>query len=68
MHLQGGEGGDDRPCHLTAIEKGKKVVTKKRKIADRDTEMARAFAAAAKSAKACCRRGALRIGSELLSA
>jgi len=41
----GGDGGDDRPCRLTGAEKGKKVVTKKRKIVDRDTKIARAVVA-----------------------
>jgi hypothetical protein len=37
----GGYCGDNKPCHLTTNEKGKKVVTKKRKIVDRDTETIR---------------------------
>ena len=37
----GGDGGDDRPCRLTAAEKGKgkKVMTKKRKTNDREAEI-----------------------------
>ena len=58
----GGGDGDDRPRHLTAAEKGKKVITKKRKIVDRDTETARAVADATEVGG---RRGALRIGSQL---
>jgi hypothetical protein len=63
----GGDSGDDRPRRLIAAEKGKKVVTKKRKIADRDTETARVVVGASKAAEAGCRRGILRIGSELSS-
>jgi hypothetical protein len=64
----GGDYGDNRPRHLTTAEKGKKVVTKKRKIVDRDTETIRAVAAAAEAAKVGGHKGALRIGFELSSA
>jgi len=63
-----GGDGDDRPRRLTAIEKGKKVVSKKRKVSDREAEAARAVPAAAEVAEGEGRRGSLRIGSELMSA
>jgi hypothetical protein len=61
----GGDGGDDKPHRLIAAEKGKKVVTKKRKIADRDTKIARAIAVTTEVGGP---RGTLRIRSKLLSA
>jgi len=64
----GGDGGDDRPRCLTTSEKGKKVVSKKRKSTNRDTEAARVVAIAVEAAEAGGRRGTLRIGSELSSA
>jgi hypothetical protein len=64
----GGDRGDDRPCQFTAAEKGKKVVNKKRKITDREVEIARAVAAAAEVAEAGGHRGSLQIGSKLSSA
>jgi hypothetical protein len=61
----GGDGGDDGPHHLTTAEKGKKVVSKKTKITNKETETARAVIAIA---EASGRRGTLRIGTELSSA
>ena len=63
----GGDGGDDRPHHLTAAEKGKgkKVARKKRKASDREAEIAEAVAAAAEAAERGGRSGALWIGSDL---
>jgi hypothetical protein len=64
----GVDNGDDRPCRLTTIENGKKVVSKKRKITDRDTEIARVVAAAVEAAEVGGHRGSLMIGCELSSA
>jgi len=63
----GGDGGDDKPHRLTAVEKGKgkKVMTKKRKASDREAEIAKAVAAATEAAERGCRSGALRIGSDI---
>ena len=65
-----GDGADDRPHHLTAVEKGKgkKLATKKRKASDREAEIAKAVAAAAEATERGGHLGALRIGSDLLTA
>ena len=49
----GRNGGDDRPRRLTTVEKGKgkKVMTKKRIVSDREAEVAEAVAAAAEVAE-----------------
>jgi len=54
-----GDGCDDRPCCFIAAEKGKKVISKKRKASDREAEVARAVAAAAEATEAGGRRGSL---------
>ena len=66
----GGDGGDDQPRRLTAVEKGKgkKLATKKRKANDREAEVAEAVEAAVEAAERGGRSGALRIGSNLMPA
>jgi len=63
----GGNGGGDPPHRLSAVEKGKgkKLATKKRKVSDREVEMAEAVAAVAEAAERGGRSGALRIGADL---
>jgi len=63
----GGDGGGDPPRRLTAAEKGKgkKLATKKRKVSDREVEVAEAVAAVAEAAARGGQSGALRIGTDL---
>ena len=63
----GGDGGGDPPRRLSAAEKGKgkKLATKKRKVNDREAEVAEAVAAAAEAAERGGQLGALRIGADL---
>jgi len=63
----GGDGGGDPPRRLSAAEKGKgkKLATKKRKVSDREAEVAEAVAAAVEAAERGGRLGALRIGANL---
>jgi len=64
----GGDGGGDPPRRLSAVEKGKgkKLATKKRKVSDREAEVAEAVAAAAEAAERGGRSGALRIRDDLM--
>jgi len=63
----GGDGGDDQPRRLTAVEKGKgkKLVTNKRKASDREHKVVDAVAAIAEAAERGGRSGALRNRSDL---
>jgi len=60
----GGDGGD-RPHCFTVGEKRKKVVSKKRKVSDREAEATRVVAAVAEAVYIGGQRASLWIGSEL---